>query len=60
MKLSYQDQMLVWRKRRERALALRENGLSFAEIADAIGCSRQRVHQLLSNMKPQAKRGITA
>ncbi len=45
--LSYKDQMLIWRRRRERAQALRANGLTLAEIADQLQCSKQRVHQLL-------------
>lgn len=49
--LSYADQQLIWRKRRERAVALHQNGLSLAEIAEQLQCTRQRVHQLLGKEK---------
>jgi len=53
-KLNYADQKLIWRKRRERAQALRDAGLTFVEIAKQIKCSPQRVHQLLNKQKVTA------
>lgn len=49
--LTYADQRLIWRKRRERAMALHEHGLSLAEIAEQLKCTRQRVHQMLTKMR---------
>ena len=54
--LTYADQRLIWRKRRERALALYENGLTLGEIAEQLQCTRQRVHQMIAKMRPQPKR----
>jgi len=42
-----QLQLIEWRKRRERAVSLRNNGKTLDEIGAIIGCTRQRVHQLL-------------
>lgn len=47
-KTSYAKQLDAWRKRRERAQALHAEGLSLAQIGARIGCTKQRVHQLLA------------
>ncbi len=62
MGLTYEDQMMLWRKRRERAMALREAGLTLEEIGDLIGCSRQRAWQILGEEKErqsEKREGLT-
>lgn len=49
--LTYADQKLIWRKRRERAIALQAAGLTLVEIGKQIKCTPQRVHQLINKMK---------
>lgn len=44
---SREKQLAKWRKRRERAQALHAEGLSLSEIGAKIGCSKQRVQQIL-------------
>ena len=46
-KPDYAKQLIVWRKRRERAQAMHAQGFSLAQIGEKIGCTKQRVHQLL-------------
>lgn len=53
MKRANSQQIEAWRKRREQMVAMRVAGLSLEQIAAAMKCSRQRVHQILSM---QAKR----
>lgn len=52
--LSHSDQLLVWRKRRERALGLHEAGLTLGEIAEQLKITRQRVHQLITRAQAQS------
>ena len=42
-----QLQLVAWRKRREHAANLRANGKTLEEIGVVIGCTRERVRQLL-------------
>jgi DNA-directed RNA polymerase sigma subunit (sigma70/sigma32) len=54
--LTYADQRLIWKKRRERAVAMHDNGLTLADIAEQLQCTRQRVHQMLTKMRKEEKR----
>lgn len=38
-----------WAERRKRVLGMRKQGLSMSMIADALGVSKQRVHQILGH-----------
>ena len=49
--LTYADQRLIWKKRRERAMEMHAHGLTLGEIADQLKCTRQRVHQLLTKQR---------
>jgi hypothetical protein len=42
------QQLVAWRKRREHAQSLKDQGFSLAQIGARIGCTKQRVHQMLS------------
>jgi DNA-directed RNA polymerase specialized sigma subunit len=48
-KIPYAKQLIAWRKRREKAQALYSSGVSLTEIGKRLGCSKQRVHQLVNN-----------
>ncbi len=51
MSTSYAKQMAQWRKRRERMIALRDKGETMERIGQLVGCSKQRVHQILGGRK---------
>jgi DNA-binding CsgD family transcriptional regulator len=53
-KTEREKQLTLWRKRRERAVALKAQGLSLSKIGARIGCTKQRVHQLLTYMEAKA------
>ena len=57
MSESYKDQQLAWKKRRKRIRVMRSAGMKLQEIADAMGCSKARVHQLLANEVDQREAG---
>ena len=50
----YEKQLAAYRKRRQKALRLREQGKTFDQIAAAIGCSRQRAERLVAKAKLEA------
>jgi biotin operon repressor len=54
MSKQYAKQLTAWRKRRELARTLKADGLSLAKIGKRIGCSKQRVFQLLSYEEAKA------
>jgi predicted DNA-binding protein YlxM (UPF0122 family) len=43
----YQQQLTEWRKRREHMKELHAAGFSLSQIGAKMGCTKQRVHQLL-------------
>ena len=51
--LTYADQLLIWRKRRDRAIAMHEAGLTLGEISEQLKITRQRVHQLIHGKAKQ-------
>ena len=53
MKTPYAKQLETWRKRRQRAAELQAKGFSLAKIGAQLGCTKQRVHQLLKNHAAQ-------
>ena len=50
----YKLQLIAWRKRRELAAKLRANGKTLEEIGAVIGCTRERVRQLLLKAQQDA------
>jgi DNA-directed RNA polymerase specialized sigma subunit len=50
----YTKQKNAWRKRRELAQVMHYEGFTLSEIGAKIGCSKQRVHQLLRYMEAKA------
>jgi transcriptional regulator with XRE-family HTH domain len=54
MSKQYEKKLAAWRKRRELAQALKADGFTLEKIGKRIGCSKQRVHQLLTYMEAKA------
>jgi transposase len=44
---TYQDQMEVWKERREQISRLRISGISCSDLGKQFGISRQRVHKIV-------------
>lgn len=54
-KLPYAQQLVIWRCRREKVMALLAQGKSMSQIGAAIGCTKQRVHQIVTKAKANGR-----
>lgn len=58
--MSYEQQKVFWRGRRERILHMLKSGISQAEIARQMGVKRQRVYQIVVEEKGRKRNGRKA